>query len=209
MRRPTGQRRATQVERDVEWVSRDAALSGQPIRAHLETARVVVDIGPGIRPQTILSPSIHICVEPFEPYLTRLREEVGDDPRFVFLNATWDRALPLMPDRSADAVVALDFIEHLERRAGERFLEQSVRVARRQVVVFTPLGFYRQSYRNGETDRWGMQGGRWQTHRSGWSPDDFGAEWHIIGCRTFHTADENEQPLEQPFGAFWAIYNRR
>jgi hypothetical protein len=208
VRRTHSHRRASDVRREVEWVSRDEAHSGEAIRARVEPARVVVDVGPGIRPQTILSPAIHLCVEPFEPYLSRLREDVGNDPRFVFLNATWDGVLPLMPDHSVDTVVALDVIEHLGRSGGRKLLEHSVRIARQQVVVFTPLGFYRQSYRHRGTDRWGMQGGRWQTHRSGWSPDDFGDEWHIVGCRDFHTVDENEEALDEPFGAFWAVYSR-
>jgi hypothetical protein len=90
-----------------------------------------------------------------------------------------------MPDRSVDSVVALDLIEHMRRAEGERLLKHLVRVARQQAVVFTPLGFYRHSYRSGETDRWGMKGGRWQTHRSGWTPDDFGPEWHVVDCEDF------------------------
>ena len=207
-RRSNADRRRGRVRREVEWVSHAEAHSGAAIRPYLEDARVVVDIGPGIRPQTILSPATHICVEPFEPYVEKLREQVGDDPRFVFLNATWQRVLPLMPDRSVDSVVALDLIEHLRRAEGERLLKHLVRVARQQAVVFTPLGFYPQSYRRGETDRWGMKGGRWQTHRSGWTPDDFGPEWHVVACEDFHVVDENEDPLAEPFGAFWAIYSR-
>jgi len=53
-----------------------------------------------------------------------------------------------------------------------------------------------------------MKGGRWQTHRSGWTPDDFGPEWHVVVCGDFHVVDENEAPLDEPFGAFWAIYSR-
>ena len=206
-RRDNAHRRADRIRRQVEWVSRADAHSENAIRPYLEAARVVIDIGPGIRPQTILSPATHICVEPFEPYIGKLREQVGDDPGFVFLNATWERVLPLMPDRSVDSVVALDVIEHLRRREGKRLLEHAVRIARQQVVIFTPLGFYHQSYRNQGTDRWGMKGGRWQTHRSGWSPDDFGRDWHVVACRDFHAVDENEEPLDEPFGAFWAIYS--
>jgi hypothetical protein len=207
-RRSDHHRPAKRIRREVEWISRADAYSGDAIRPYLEDARVVVDIGPGIRPQTILSPTTHICVEPFEPYVEKLREQVGEDPRFVFLNATWERVLPLMPDRSVDSVVALDVIEHLRPSEGKRFVKHAVRVARQQVVIFTPLGFFQQSYRNGGMDRWGMKGGRWQTHRSGWSPDDFGRDWHVVACRDFHAVDEDEKPLDEPFGAFWAIYSR-
>src|SRR5205085_2801196 len=42
--------------------------------------------------------------------------DAGDDPRYVFVNATWDQVLPMLPDKSVDSVFALDFIEHLEKR---------------------------------------------------------------------------------------------
>jgi hypothetical protein len=195
-------------QREIQWISRADAVSGETLRAQLLPARTVVDVGPGIKPQALLSPDVHICVEPFEPYVRRLRDDVGDDTRFIFFNATWDRVLPLLPDRSVDSVVALDVIEHMRRRDGARLLADAQRIARKQVVVFTPLGFYRQSYRRGERDRWGMEGGHWQTHRSGWVPDDFPADWEIVACSDFHNLDEYDQPLEQPFGAFWAIYTR-
>jgi hypothetical protein len=87
-----------------------------------------------------------------------------------------------------------------------RLIAEAKRVARRQVVIFTPLGFYPQSYEPDERDRWGMTGGVWQTHRSGWQPDDFDSGWRVIACRDFHHVDENNRPLEKPFGAFWAIH---
>jgi Methyltransferase domain len=207
LRRRRGHHPARDVRRDVEWVRRDEAHSGDALRPYLEPARVVVDVGPGIRPQTILSPEIHVCVEPYRPYVAKLREITGDDPHFVFLTATWDRVLPLMPDDSVDSVVALDVIEHLERRQGKKLLAEARRIARQQVIIFTPLGFYDQSYSEDRaTDAWGMEGVYWQTHRSGWTPDDFSEDWHIVACSDFHTVNEDQVPLDEPFGAFWAIY---
>jgi hypothetical protein len=131
---------------------------------------------------------------------------LAEDPRFLFFNATWDEVLPVIPDRSIDSVIALDVIEHLKYREGRRLLSEAVRISRKQVVIFTPLGFYRQSYARGDTDRWGMGGTYWQTHRSGWMPEDFPAEWRIVACADFHFLDEHDDPLPEPIGAFWAIY---
>lgn len=196
-------------ERPVEWISRDDAVVSNTIRSYLEPARSVLDVGPGIRPQTLLSPEIHICVEPYEPYIERLRYELPSESRFLFFTAPWDRVLPHIADQSIDTVVALDVIEHLGRREGWRLLSEALRIARQQVVIFTPLGFYRQRYSWGQADRWGMRGARWQTHRSGWVPEDFPLPWRIVACKDFHNVDEHDELLDVPFGAFWAIHTRR
>ena len=185
------------------WMSREQALDGAVIRAAIRPAVSVVDVGSGINPQSLVTARIHICVDPFLPYLERLRQDFGDD-RFVLVHATWDKVLPLLPDASIDSVFALDVIEHLETAEATRLLEEMLRVARTQVVVFTPLGFYPQAYEAGDTDRWGMTGSAWQVHHSGWEPDDF-PEWRIFACREYHLVDQHERPLAQPVGAFWAI----
>lgn len=170
---------------------------------------VVLDVGAGICPQPFVkNPYVHICVDAHSPYLDRLKTAVADDPKFILLNGRWDEVVAMFPDKSVDSVFALDFIEHLEKEDGRRLLYEAERVARRQVVIFTPHGFFPQSYEDAnKPDRWGMDGGYWQTHRSGWDFDDFGDEWEIICCPTFIERDENEQPLLEPMGAFWAIRN--
>jgi len=65
-----------------------------------------------------------------------------------------------------DTVFALDVIEHLLRADGERLLQEVARVAYRQIVVFTPLGFMPQSYDNRRNRIAGDGRGYWQTHRS-------------------------------------------
>jgi hypothetical protein len=114
----------------------------------------------------------------------------------------------ILPSKSVDSVFALDVIEHLEKADGLRFLQQAERVARRQIVIFTPLGFFPQSYEDPDKpDRWGMQGGYWQTHRSGWLPEDFSEDWELVCFESYHLVDQDEQPLEKPFGAIWAFRN--
>lgn len=188
----------------VTWLDKDAIAA--EIARRVRPADTVLDVGPGIRPQTHVYPLIHICIEPFAPYIERIRERIGDDPRFVFLNCTWQDGLKALPDDSIDSVFALDVIEHLEREDGFELLRQARRVARRQVTIFTPLGYMPQDYDEAtKKDRWGMQGGFWQTHRSGWEPADFGADWTFVACRRYHLVDENDQPLDSPAGAFWAF----
>jgi len=196
----------TSVERPIAWIDRDDATEEGTIRRLVHPARSVLDIGCGIRPQTLVSPRLHICVEPYKPYLERLQKEAKKDRDYVFLNGTWGDVLPLMPDDSVDTVFALDVIEHLEKADGLKLLHEAKRIARHQVVVFTPLGFYPQSHEPDELDRWHMHGGRWQSHHSAWHPEEFGREWQIVACRDLHTVDQDGKPLAEPIGAFWAVF---
>jgi len=193
-------------EMDVTWVSKEETYTA--VSQKVMHTEVVLDIGPGIRPQAYFKPRVHICVEPFLPYIERLRQETVDDPGFVFLNCTWNTAMDLLPAKSIDTIFALDVIEHFGKDEGFRFLEEAERIARRQIVVYTPLGYYPQSYDDpAKRDRWGMEGGYWQAHRSGWLMEDFGKGWEFVCCKAFHMVDQHEQPLEMPIGAIWAFRN--
>jgi hypothetical protein len=189
---------------NVVYVSREQLDAA--VRDKVRDVDVVLDIGPGIRPQTLVKPYVHICVDAHRPYLERLQQEAGDDPRYVLVNAVWDVALGMLPPKSVDTVFAIDVIEHMEKEAGRKMLREAERVARQQVVIFTPLGFFPQSYDDpDEPDRWGMDGAYWQTHRSGWELADFDDGWEIVCCKDFHLVDEHDQPLRVPMGAFWAV----
>ncbi|HKR01605.1 MAG TPA: class I SAM-dependent methyltransferase [Pyrinomonadaceae bacterium] len=191
----------------VTYVSRTEAL--EVVASRVEDVEVVLDIGPGICPQPFIKkPYVHICVDAHRPYLERVKKEVADDPKYVFINSPWEKVIGMLPDKSVDTVFALDFIEHLEKEDGLRMLREAERVARHQIVVYTPHGFFPQSYEDPEKpDRWGMDGGYWQTHRSGWEFEDFGEEWEFICCPDFLDLDEDNQPLEKPMGAIWAFRN--
>ena len=176
------------------------------VRSRIVCADVALDVGTGIHPQTLLRGRVHICIEPHHTYAAQLVRMTHENPSLVILQATWDEAMRLLPDDSVDSVFGLDFIEHLTKEDGIRFLAEATRVASRQVVVFTPLGFYPQGG-GGESgaDRWGLDGGAWQTHKSGWTLEDFDNTWDLFCCHDYHQVDEFEQPLAEPFGALWAI----
>jgi hypothetical protein len=180
-----------------------------------EAARIVsrtdsvLDVGCGIRPQELFDARVHVCLEPHLPYLARLMEEGPVPPGFVPVNAGWREFMERLPDGAFDTVFALDFIEHLDRGEGAEFLLRAERVARRQVVVFTPLGYYRQDLpEDGRTDRWGMDGAGWQVHRSGWEPSDFDGRWVVLLCRSFHPPETGPGGEALPTGAFWAVLDK-
>lgn len=172
-------------------------------RSRLRPVHTVLEIGPGIQPQTLMKPVIHVCIEPCDQYAERLSRE---HPSLVVLRCTWKQALDLLPPDSVDTVILMDVIEHLEKDEGRGLLDATVRLARSQLVVQTPLGFMAQG-ENEAKDAWGLDGIDWQVHRSGWLPEDFPG-WEIILCEEFHEHDAYGRRLQVPHGAFFAIFDR-
>ncbi len=172
----------------------------------LRPAEVLLDIGCGIMPQKYIRPLVHICCEPFAQYVQVLQEKVRNeaDRRYVVLNASWAEVVRIFPERSVDSVFLIDVIEHLEKEEALALVRATESLCRGQLVVFTPLGFMPQHHPDGK-DAWGLDGGRWQEHKSGWQPEDFGASWRTFAARSYHEADNLGRRFDTPYGAMWAI----
>lgn len=181
----------------------------ETVALRLEQVDLLLDIGCGIRPQQLVRPMTHICCEPCSQYVAHLQAAVAAsfDRSYLIVNAGWREAVLLFPAGSVDTVFLVDVIEHLDKEEARELLQATVRLARRQIAVFTPLGFIPQSHRDGK-DAWGLDGGAWQEHKSGWSPEDFDDGWEIFLADPFHLADNMGNPLAEPFGAFWAIMTK-
>jgi len=175
----------------------------------LEQVDLLLDIGCGIRPQQLVRPMTHICCDPCRQYIEHLRTVVADsfDRSYVIINAGWREVVRLFPPESVDTVFLVDVIEHLEKDEANELLKATVMLARRQVAVFTPFGFMPQFHADG-IDAWGMNGGVWQEHKSGWFPEDFGEGWDIFIAEEFHTTDNAGTPIEKPYGAMWALLTK-
>ncbi len=185
------------------WYTREELIDA--VGKEIIPTKIVMDVGPGIRPQSFFIPLIQIIVEPFLPYIERVRLNPDCFARNVYICNTWDKVLPKIAAKSIDTIFAIDVIEHFTKSEGKTFIEQAQRVAKKQIVIFTPLGFYPQDYQENDVDRWGMNGGEWQAHKSGWLPTDFDGDWKIFACNDFHEFNQNEKKLNEPIGAFFAI----
>jgi hypothetical protein len=177
------------------------------VRKIVEPVNVVLDIGPGIYPINHFVPNLHILVEPYEEYVEILKERMGAGWGHLILKGLALDVLKLLPDNSVDSVFLIDVIEHLEKNEGKVLLKEVDRVARKQIVIFTPLGFMPQHIELDKRDRWGLHGGDFQEHKSGWLPNEFSPEWEIYVCEEYHSLDDDGNSLEQSFGAFYAIKN--
>lgn len=167
----------------------------------------LVDIGCGVRPQTAIKTKIHIAIEPHKPYLDALKPYCPTDSQYIFINTDGLSGLKMFADKSVDSVCMVDLIEHLEKDAGYELLRESERVARYQLIVFTPLGFFPQDYHEGDRDAWNMDGASYQVHKSGWMPDDFGPGWDFHICERFHLQSVCHFPIDRDYGCFYAFKN--
>lgn len=104
-----------------------------------------------------------VGVDAYLPYLKHCNERKLYDG-LVLCDAHF---LPFR-ECSFDGVLAVDVIEHICKSDGFGFLSQLERVASRQVIVSTPVGFMKMYHKN-----LGRLEDELQRHRSGWWPYDF------------------------------------
>ena len=181
----------------------------QLITERIQKVNIVLDVDPGLQPQTFFRPRLHICCEPHPEHVRTLQDHFGGSAGFVVLQASALEALKVMPDRSVDSVFLINSIERLHKDDRSLLLRQCERVARRQIVLFSPLGggFVPRGYDTGDEngDGRGLEGGERRARESGWSPEDFDDSWEILASRAYHTVDAKGKTLDSPVGAFWAI----
>lgn len=182
----------------------DKQTLARVMRLWIRQVDEVLDLGCGIHPQNYIKPKLHICVEPYGEYVDKLRR---DRPDVVAIQDTAQQALKQFRAKSVDTVFLMDFIEHVSKTDGFWILSECQRIARKQIVVFTPLGFAKQEYSAGDIDAWGMEGGEWQTHRSGWLPSDFNGGWRVLAAKEFYTENGKGEKLNPPAGALFAVKN--
>jgi hypothetical protein len=168
---------------------------------------VVLDIGPGIAPMNYFRPKFHILLEPFTEYVQILTHRFANDGSVFIISDTAQDFMSSLATNSVDSVFLLDLIEHLPKEDGVNLLAHAERVARKQIIIFTPLGFMPQTVHEDEKDAWGLGGGSVQEHLSGWIPEDFGSGWDFYICESYHKYDFRNQRLDKEYGTFFAVKN--
>lgn len=177
------------------------------IKPNFKEVEVLLDIGCGIRPFNYINAKVHVCIEPHKEYIENVQILPTSEAHFVFLNTDALSGIKNFADKSVDTVCMMDLIEHLEKEDGFELLKEANRVARKQIIVFTPLGYFPQHYVEGENDAWGLHGGALQQHKSGWELEDFGEDWNFYICEAFAKKEDSHVPLDRDFDAFFAIKN--
>jgi glycosyltransferase involved in cell wall biosynthesis len=201
---------AASDDMNIRWFERQTL--DRVVAERIQKVNIVLDVSPGLQPQMFFRPRLHICCETHPERVRILQDHFGETSSFVILQASALEALEVMPDGSVDSVFLLNSIEHLHKDDGHRLLGHCERIARRQIVVFSPLGFVPQGHDTGDDeDGRGLHGeDERRGHESGWTPEDFDGSWEILASRAYYTAEEKGEESPDPLlGAFWAIKNIR
>lgn len=98
-------------------------------------------------------------VDIFSPYL-RLAKKTGAYSRLI----RQDINKLTFPDKSFDIVICNHVIEHLKKEDGLKLLKCFEKIARKKIIVVTPIGFLEQDERDDN---------KHQRHLSSWVPHDF------------------------------------
>ncbi len=72
--------------------------------------------------------------------------------------------------KSFDVVLMLDFIEHVEKELGLTLLEEASSIARKKIILLTPLYWDENINENGKNS---LHGNPHRAHRSLWTERDF------------------------------------
>lgn len=153
----------------------------------------VLDLGCGRHSMVPIIPSrIHtVGVEYFESAFQEARDS-GRHDRVIQADITKIE----FEEKTFDAVVLLDVLEHLTKEEGNALIEKMDRWAKKKVIIFTPNGFVHQdSYDHNPL----------MEHKSGWENKEFiqkGFRTHgVRGFKSFYSTSVHPDE-EKP--TFWS-----
>ena len=131
------------------------------LEKELKNCRELLDMGCGRNSPvySLFAGRYMVGVELFRPYILESRN-TGIHSEYIMADI---RSAEFVPD-SFDVVLAWDVLEHLTKEEGYQLICKMEKIAKNRVVIFTPNGYISQSEYDENT---------LQTHKSGWSVDDF------------------------------------
>ncbi|CAM9476400.1 unnamed protein product [Phaeothamnion confervicola] len=137
----------------------------------------VLDVGCGLSLKSqYIQADIRIGLDVYRPYLEKIDAKVP----YICINADAMQIDTLFLPKSFDIVTLLDIVEHLEKPDALALIEKASTLARRAVVIETPLGFLPQNM-----DILGLGGDHFQTHRCGFEAEELEELGYKVVIRTY------------------------
>ena len=158
----------------------------QLLEGSLKGCKSVLDLGCGYEsPVKDVFNAFSVGVEVQKNYV---KKAVSDSTHTIIIKSGVLELLPMIKDKSFDAVVAIDFIEHLSKKQGMLLRKHMERIAKKKVVIFTPNG--KVTAGKPPTD--------FDDHHSGWTIKDFD-KYKITGVNGFKALRKDDsQPVIKP-----------
>ena len=131
----------------------------------------ILDLGCGPSSPILDLPNPKLCADINLPYLDKMRAV----PTIRMDLANTDH-LNMFQNRSFEAVILFDVIEHLEKPQAFTLIQNAERIARKIIIIFTPEEFLEQENHNkGDNE--------YQTHRCGFKKEEL--EMLGYACKLF------------------------
>lgn len=127
----------------------------------LSGCKTVLDIGcgPDSPIQRCSNVKYSVGVEPYLPYLNKSKNKKIHNK---YLNKKIEDLS--FPNKTFDAIILIDVIEHMDKKSGEILLNKMGRWAKKKIIITTPNGYFSMG---------AVDGNSYQAHLSGWSVEDF------------------------------------
>lgn len=129
------------------------------LEKHLVNSSSVLDVGCGDDSpiQRVNKTFYSIGIDAFKPSILKSkRKNIHNDYKIGVITNLKKYFKP----KSFDTVIALDVIEHFEKKDAFELIKNMEKIARKKVILLTPNGFYPQDTFNDNP---------FQVHKSGWS----------------------------------------
>lgn len=124
----------------------------------------ILDVACGLSFKSKYIPAqIRVGVDIYDEYFKHIETDVP----YAVVKYDVRKLKDIFVPKSFDLVIALDIIEHLEKEESLELIKQCEEIAKLGVIIETPKGYIPQNL-----DIQGHGGNEWQTHRSGWEPED-------------------------------------
>ena len=125
----------------------------------------ILDLGCGLSLKSqYMSHEFIVGVDIFSKYL----EKISTKKNVALIRYDLKKISNLFLPKSFDIVLILDVLEHLNKKDSFKLLSDAEKLAKKAVIIETPLGYIPQNI-----DIWKLGGDKYQTHRSSWHLEDF------------------------------------
>lgn len=170
----------------------------QELKKVVGTSKTILDVGCGEdSPIKYLSSHTYkVGVDVHKPSIQKSKKK-GIHDKYYYLNIL-DLEKKFTPN-SFDCVVALDVIEHLSKKDGNKLLKILEKIAIKKIIIFTPNGFLPQGNTNNNP---------WQIHKSGWKVKEMEKKgYQVIGINGWKSLRKEYAHIKYRPRILWRLFS--